>query len=89
MSEFPIELLIKQTLRSVVFDSTNMGIMSSKAEHCQTRSNVTTIQKPSVDNAFWNILRSPETLKLMYDDPSEHINKLFENVRFTTFLLTV
>lgn len=82
MSEFPIELVIKQTLRSVVFDSTNMGIMSSKAEHFQSRNSTTnTNGKTLAETAFWNILRSPETLKLMYDKPNEYINKIYENVR--------
>lgn len=81
MSEFPIELVIKQTLRSVVFDSTNMGIMSSKAEHFQSRSNTTNSNgKTLVETAFWSILRSPETLKLIYDKPNEYIKEIYENV---------
>lgn len=81
MSEFPIELVIRQTLRSVVFDSTNMGIMSSKAEHFQSRNNTTNSNaKTFVETAFWNILRSPKTLKLIYDKPNEYINKIYENV---------
>lgn len=81
MSEFPTELVIRQTLRSAVFDSTNMGIMSSKAEHFQSRNNTTTSNtKTLVETTFWNILRSPETLKLIYDKPNEYITKIYENV---------
>lgn len=79
MFEFPIDLLIKQNLRSVVFDSTNMGIMSSRAQQFQSNL-ANTVSKEA---AFCNLLRSPETIKWLFERPNEYMYKIFENVSYT------
>ncbi|KRT83352.1 hypothetical protein AMK59_4399 [Oryctes borbonicus] len=79
MFEFPIDLLIKQNLRSVVFDSTNMGIMSSRAQHFQSKLNSNLTSTLSKEAAFCNLLRSPETIKWLFERPNEYMYKIFEN----------
>lgn len=80
MFEFPIDLLIKQNLRSVVFDSTNMGIMSSRAQHFQSKSNSNLTNALTKEAAFCNLLKSPETIKWLFERPNEYMYKIFENV---------
>ncbi|GJQ65729.1 hypothetical protein Trydic_g11914 [Trypoxylus dichotomus] len=56
-----------------------MGIMSSRAQHFQSKSNSNLTSALSKEAAFCNLLRSPETIKWLFERPNEYIHKIFEN----------
>ena len=74
MSEFPIDLLIKQTLRSVVFQSSKMGSGQSRDDHLNISSKQTT------NTAFSSLIKHPESLKWLFEKPRDNMYKIFENV---------
>ncbi|KAK9758806.1 FAM193 family C-terminal [Popillia japonica] len=56
-----------------------MGIMSSRAQHFQSKSNSNLTSSLSKEAAFCNLLRSPETIKWLFERPNEYMHKIFEN----------
>lgn len=71
MTEFSTDEVIRQTLRSLVQDLA-MGLLSSK-EECST---------PLFQIQTENLLRSPDFLKMLHENPTDHIGKILNAMVF-------
>ena len=89
MYDFPVELLVKQSLRSVIFDPASMGILSAKLQNLHIKTNTPVSSALTPDAAFYSLLRNPETVQHLFDKPRDNMHKIFECVRERNSFVTV